>query len=37
MGKRLKLGVNNKEEYAVLASTDKPSKINGIDIEVIKP
>ena len=37
-GKRLKLGVNNKEDYAALVETDKwPTKINGIDVEVIKP
>ncbi|CAF2148011.1 unnamed protein product, partial [Rotaria magnacalcarata] len=37
-GKRLKLGVNNKVDYATLATTDKwPLKINEIDIEVIKP
>jgi hypothetical protein len=38
IGKKLKLGVNNKEEYAALVATDKwPAKINGIDIEVLKP
>ena len=37
-GKKLKLGVNNKDDYATLVATDKwPAKINGIDIEVIKP
>ncbi|CAF1929020.1 unnamed protein product, partial [Rotaria magnacalcarata] len=37
-GKRLKLGVNNKVDYATLATTDKwPLKINEIDIDVIKP
>jgi spore germination protein GerM len=36
--KKLKLDVNNKEDYAVLVATDKlPAKVNGIDIEVIKP
>jgi hypothetical protein len=38
VGKKLKLGVNNKDDYAFLVATDKwPAKINGIDIEVIKP
>jgi hypothetical protein len=38
IGKKLKLGVNNKDDYATLMSTDKwPTKINGIDIAVIKP
>ncbi len=38
VGKKLKLGVNNKDNYATLVATDKwPAKINGIDIEVIKP
>ncbi|CAF3361245.1 unnamed protein product [Rotaria socialis] len=37
-GKKLKLGVNNKEDYAILVSTDNwPTKINGIDIVVVKP
>ncbi|CAF4805584.1 unnamed protein product [Rotaria sp. Silwood1] len=37
-GRKLKLGVNNKVDYATLVATDKwPAKINGIDIEVIKP
>ena len=37
-GKRLKLGVNNKEDYATLVATDKwPAKINGIDVVVLKP
>ncbi|CAF1421376.1 unnamed protein product [Rotaria sp. Silwood1] len=37
-GKKLKLGVNNKEDYATLVSSDKwPTKINGIDIVVVKP
>jgi hypothetical protein len=37
-GQKLKLGVNNKDDYATLVATDKwPAKINGIDIEVIKP
>ena len=38
IGKKLKLGVNNKEDYAALVATDKwPSKINGMDIDVVKP
>lgn len=38
MGNRLKLGVNNKESYATLISTDKwLSQINDINITVIKP
>ena len=38
MGNRLKLGVNNKESYATLISTDKlPSQIKNINITVIKP
>ena len=37
-GKKLKLGVNNKDDYATLVSTDKwPTKIRGMDIAVIKP
>ncbi|CAF1525161.1 unnamed protein product [Rotaria magnacalcarata] len=37
-GKKLKLGVNNKEDYATLVGSDKwPTKINGIDIVVAKP
>ncbi|CAF4474448.1 unnamed protein product, partial [Rotaria magnacalcarata] len=37
-GKRLKLGVNNKEDYATLVGTDNwPTKINDIDIVVVKP
>ena len=37
-GKKLKLGVNNKEDYAILVATDKwPTKVNGIDIVVQKP
>ncbi|CAF4705347.1 unnamed protein product, partial [Rotaria socialis] len=37
-GKKLKLGVNNKEDYAILVSTDNwPTKINGINIVVVKP
>ncbi|CAF4865178.1 unnamed protein product [Rotaria socialis] len=37
-GEKLKLGVNNKEDYATLVRSDKcPSKINGIDIVVAKP
>ena len=37
-GKKLKLGVNNKEDYAILVATDKwPTKVNGIDIIVRKP
>ncbi|CAF1097733.1 unnamed protein product [Rotaria sp. Silwood1] len=37
-GKKLKLGVNNKEDYATLLGSDKwPTKINGIDIVVVKP
>ncbi|CAF5158534.1 unnamed protein product, partial [Rotaria sp. Silwood1] len=37
-GRKLKLGVNNKVDYATLVATDKwPAKINGVDIEVIKP
>ena len=35
---KLKLGVNNKEAYATLISTDKwPSQINNINITIIKP
>lgn len=38
MGNKLKLGVNNKEAYATLISTDKwPAQINSINIKVIKP
>ncbi|CAF3968858.1 unnamed protein product [Rotaria sp. Silwood2] len=38
VGNKLKLGVNNKDDYATLGATKKwPTKINGIDIEVIKP
>ena len=37
-GKKLKLGVNNKDDYATLVSTDKwPTKIQGIEITIIKP
>ncbi|CAF3259672.1 unnamed protein product [Rotaria sp. Silwood2] len=37
-GKRLKLGVNNKVDYATLMETDKWStEINGINIVVVKP
>ena len=37
-GKRLKLGVNNKEDYATLIGTDNwPTKIKDIDIIVVKP
>ncbi|CAF3765249.1 unnamed protein product [Rotaria magnacalcarata] len=37
-GEKLKLGVNNKEDYATLVGSDKwPTKINGIDIVVTKP
>ncbi|CAF3474394.1 unnamed protein product [Rotaria socialis] len=37
-GEKLKLGVNNKEDYATLVGSDKwPTKINGIDIVVSKP
>jgi hypothetical protein len=37
-GNKLKLGVNDKESYATLISTDKwPSQINNINITVIKP
>ena len=37
-GNKLKLGVNNKEAYATLISTDKwPSQINSINIKVTKP
>ena len=37
-GKKLKLGVNHKEDYAILVATDKwPTKVNGIDIIVQKP
>ena len=37
-GKKLKLGVNNKEDYAILVATDKwPTRVNGIDIIVQKP
>ncbi|CAF3799109.1 unnamed protein product [Rotaria magnacalcarata] len=35
---KLKLGVNNKEDYATLVGTDNwPTKINDIDIVVVKP
>ena len=38
MGNKLKLGVNNKESYATLISTDKwPSQVNDIKIIVNKP
>ena len=38
MGNKLKLGVNNKESYATLMSTDKwPTKINNVNITIIKP
>ena len=37
-GNKLKLGVNNKELYAALMSTDKwPTKINNVNITVIEP
>ncbi|CAM4774360.1 unnamed protein product [Rotaria magnacalcarata] len=37
-GKKLKLGVNNEEDYATLVGSDKwPTKINGIDIVVTTP
>ncbi|CAM4884716.1 unnamed protein product [Rotaria socialis] len=37
-GEKLKLGVNNKEDYATLVGSNKwPTKINGIDIVVVKP
>ena len=37
-GKKLKLGVNNKEDYAILVATDKwPTIVNGVDIIVQKP
>ena len=37
-GNKLKLGVNNKETYAILVSTDKwPTQINNININIIKP
>ncbi|CAF5128195.1 unnamed protein product, partial [Rotaria sp. Silwood1] len=37
-GRKLKLGENNKVDYATLVATDKwPAKINGVDIEVINP
>lgn len=37
-GNKLKLGVNNKDDYATLVTTDKwPTMINGINIEVKKP
>ncbi|CAF2827771.1 unnamed protein product [Rotaria sp. Silwood2] len=37
-GNKLKLGVNNKESYATLITTDKwPSQVNNINITVIKP
>ncbi|CAF4383168.1 unnamed protein product, partial [Rotaria sp. Silwood2] len=37
-GRKLKLGVNNKVDYSTLVNTDKwPTKINGIDIVVVKP
>ena len=37
-GNKLKLGVNNKETYAILVSTDKwPTQINDININIIKP
>ena len=35
---KLKLGVNNKESYATLMSTDKwPTQVNNVNITVIKP
>ncbi|CAM4978947.1 unnamed protein product [Rotaria socialis] len=38
VGHRLKIAVNNMEDYATLVRTDKwPSSINGKKIEVIKP
>ncbi|CAF0815516.1 unnamed protein product [Didymodactylos carnosus] len=38
VGNKLKLGVNNKEVYATLNTTDNwPSQINNIAITVIKP
>jgi hypothetical protein len=38
VGNKLKLGVNNKEDYATLVSTDKwPKEINSIAVTVIKP
>ena len=37
-GNKLKLGVNNKESYAALMPTDKwPTKINNVNVTVIKP
>ena len=37
-GKKLKLGVDNKIDYATLVASEKwPKQINGIDIEVLKP
>ena len=37
-GNKLKLGVNNKESYASLMSTDNwPPQINNVNIKVIKP
>ena len=37
-GKKLKLGVDNKIDYATLVSSEKwPKQSNGIDIEVLKP
>ena len=37
-GNKLKLGINNKETYAILVSTDKwPIQINNININIIKP
>ncbi|CAF1245372.1 unnamed protein product [Rotaria magnacalcarata] len=37
-GKRLKLGVNNREDYVILVGSDRWSTtINGIDIVVAKP
>ncbi|CAF5210683.1 unnamed protein product, partial [Rotaria magnacalcarata] len=38
VGNKLKLGVNEKEAYATLISTDQwPTQVSGINIKVIKP
>ncbi|CAF3771047.1 unnamed protein product [Rotaria sp. Silwood1] len=38
VGNKLKLGVNNKETYATLISTEKwPTQVNNININVSKP
>ncbi|CAF4601615.1 unnamed protein product [Rotaria socialis] len=38
LGEKLKLGVNNKEDYVTLVGSHKwPTKINGINIVIAKP